>query len=345
MRKRFLFPALFGVIFGTTLFIFHQESGSGIVFNPEPGSDNRSNTRRLINRTPFTTGLESLPNSLQGIQVDGELQPDTAGNLILNSDVRRVFDFFLNAVGEEPKDQIIGRIKAYINWQLPDLAAEQASQALEEYLALREAMRDEPSNMKIDSFRFSDERELTSVTLRNNKQLILELRSHYLSPHVDRAFYEEEDLFDEYTLAKLALVENKELPSTEKAAAIAELEAALPEPIKQQIASVSRLQLLSQLKKGWKMEQGDAAALRQIRESVVGSAATDRLEKLDQQRSDWQSRVDAWMVMRGQILVEESLASQDRMVELDRARSEYFSSLELKRVQALEYLRDYTHGL
>lgn len=53
---------------------------------------------------------------------------------------------------------------------------------------------------------------------------------------VDRAFYEEEGIFDEYTMKKLALMENAELSSLEKSTAIALLEDTLPFSVQQQIA-------------------------------------------------------------------------------------------------------------
>src|SRR5690606_3894855 len=88
----------------------------------------------------FVTGLESLPRSLRDIEVDGGLRADADGQLILDADIRRLFEFFLNAVGEEPADQVIARIRAYIQANLPPDAAAQAQQVLDEYLALRQAM-------------------------------------------------------------------------------------------------------------------------------------------------------------------------------------------------------------
>ena len=37
-----------------------------------------------------------------GTRIDGRLQQDAAGNLIVDGDVRRLFDYFLSAVGAEP---------------------------------------------------------------------------------------------------------------------------------------------------------------------------------------------------------------------------------------------------
>ncbi|RLU02124.1 MAG: hypothetical protein D9N11_10845 [Ketobacter sp.] len=260
----------------------------------------------------------------------------------MNADVRRVFDFFLNAVGEEQPKRVSDRIRAYIRWQLPLPAAEQALLVLQEYLALRDAMTLEQHDLKVNAYRFSDEADLTASTLQQQKQKLLDMRSRYLSPEVDRAFYEEEDIFDDYTLSKLALMEDDEMSSADKSAAIASLEAGLPLAIQEQIVAVSRIQLLAKLRKTWQMEQGDAAGLRQLRESVVGAAAADRLEQLDQKRLNWHSRVDAWMQTRNHILAQEALAFQDRQAGVSRARAENFDTSELKRVQALEKLHDYS---
>jgi lipase chaperone LimK len=231
----------------------------------------------------FVTGLETLPKSLRDIEVDGQLRADANGNLILDADIRRVFDFFLNAVGEESSAQIIARLQAYIRAHLPASAARQALQILQEYLALRDAMSDAQRDA---SGRFAaDHHSLSADTLRDRKQAIRALRSHHLSAEVDQAFYGEEDQFDDFTLAKLALIEDTSLSAAQRSEHIAMLEAGLPPALQAHIAAASRYQTLSQLTGEWTSQQADAAHLRQIRENIVNDAQPGGRESMTGWRS------------------------------------------------------------
>lgn len=286
----------------------------------------------------FVTGLETLPKSLRDIEVDGQLRADANGNLILDADIRRVFDFFLNAVGEESSAQIIARLQAYIRAHLPASAARQALQILQEYLALRDAMSDAQRDA---SGRFAaDHHSLSADTLRDRKQAIRALRSHHLSAEVDQAFYGEEDQFDDFTLAKLALIEDTSLSAAQRSEHIAMLEAGLPPALQAHIAAASRYQTLSQLTGEWTSQQADAAHLRQIRENIVGAEAADRLEQLDQRRTAWRTRVDDWLAQRNRMLANDALATADKQQEVERLRQQHFAATEQKRVQMLEHLHD-----
>ena len=108
---------------------------------PAPAADAvASDTSRSIsaqmfaparNETPaFVTGVENLPASLQGTEVDGALEADADGHLKINNAVRRTFDYFLSALGEEPLDTIVVRLRAYIRAQLPATAAAEAEKLL-----------------------------------------------------------------------------------------------------------------------------------------------------------------------------------------------------------------------
>lgn len=291
--------------------------------------------------TDFVTGLEALPGSLRDIEVDGRLRVDADGNLILDGDVRRLFEFFLNAVGEESAEQIVARIRAYIQSNLPAQAAAQAQQVLDEYLSLRSAMDEAQQAAEEEWSVFSaSEYRLSADTLRERKQAIRDIRSRHLSPEVDHAFYADDDLFDDHTLAKLAVIEDNSLSPLQQSQRIAALEAQLPAQMQDNIAAATRHQTLTHLENAWQAEQGDLATLRLIRENVVGAEAADRLEQVDQRRATWNNRVSEWLNERDQILNNPALSNLDQQMEVERLRQQHFDDRELKRLQSLEHLHD-----
>ncbi|MGV8597295.1 lipase secretion chaperone, partial [Pseudomonas aeruginosa] len=69
-----------------------------------------------------------LPTSFRGTSVDGSFSVDASGNLLITRDIRNLFDYFLSAVGEEPLQQSLDRLRAYIAAELQEPARGQARQ-------------------------------------------------------------------------------------------------------------------------------------------------------------------------------------------------------------------------
>jgi len=67
-----------------------------------------------------SAALSSLPPSFAGTEVDGQFRLDDAGNLLISMDIRRIFDYFLSAYGEERIQTSIARLQAYIRSQLDE---------------------------------------------------------------------------------------------------------------------------------------------------------------------------------------------------------------------------------
>jgi len=86
--------------------------------------------------------LRAVPRSLADTDVDGVLRVDAAGNLVLDEEVRRFFDYFLTATGEEAPAVIRARIEAALAARLPARAAAQGRDLLDRYLAYRDAARE-----------------------------------------------------------------------------------------------------------------------------------------------------------------------------------------------------------
>ena len=75
-------------------------------------------------------------------------------------------------------------------------------------------------------------------------------------------------------------------------------------------ANVSRhLQTLTQ---EWQESDGNPANLQQMRENLVGREAAERLAKLDQERAQWQQRVDSWLMERQAILSNSGISDADK---------------------------------
>lgn len=282
----------------------------------------------------FTTGLESLPGSLQGTEVDGELLVDAGGHLKITSGVRRVFDYFLSAIGEEPLESILARLRAYIRSKLPALAAGEAGQLLDNYIAYKRGLAN------VQQAQPASDGGVDIAAVRYQMQQVQALRSQYFTPEVISAFFGDEDAYDRYTLSRLELMQNKNLSATQRAQQLAALEQQLPASIQDSMKTVNQYQNLEALTADWKKRHGSPAELRQIRENLVGAEAADRLETLDRDRAAWDQRMSTWYGERAAIINNTSLSEVDRQRQLGQLRNSRFSADERLRVESLEHIHD-----
>lgn len=281
----------------------------------------------------FATGTEGLPPSLQGTEVDGELEVDAAGRLKITGGIRRVFDYFLAAVGEEPLESILKRIRAYIRHKLPVGAAAEAERLLDGYIAYKRGLaaipqaQATPGNMDIPA-------------LRRQMQQVQALRSQFFSPEVITAFFGDEDSYDRYTLDRVEILQDKSLTAQQRAQRLAALEQQLPAALSEQIRVINQVQNLEVVTRDWQQRGGTPAELRQLRESIVGPEATDRLETLDRENQQWDARMASWYAERDALLANRSLSEQDRQRQVEAARAARFSAQEQLRVESLERIRE-----
>lgn len=282
----------------------------------------------------FVTGLENLPPSLAGTEVDGALEIDPDGHLKVANPVRRLFDYFLTAVGEEPLDTVLARLRAYIRHTLPPGAAAEAEKMLGEYLSYKEALVGVQGATQAAGGVFDE------AAVRASLQGARALREDHMPAGMAEAFYADEDAMNDYLLDRVAILREGGLDATERARRLAEREGQLPARLREATHVLNQYRDLQSLTEEWKRNSGSPAALRQIRENLLGAEAADRLEELDRNRSDWNARFDNWMAERQRLRDAKGLDESDRRQQLDSLRRAHFSEEEQLRVEALERIAD-----
>lgn len=310
------------------------------LMSPEKKAENKDSlsplpypTTALSNNKPeFVSGLENLPQSLRGTQLDGELLADEQGNLIINHDVRTFFDYFLTSVGEEPIDVIRQRIQAYIRAHLTEPAASQAIQLLEDYLELQAQV----SKLKPASMSLTYDPDF----LADRLQTLSDLRRTLLSHEVANAFFGEDEAYDRFTIEAIRLSKDSQLSAADKTEKLKALEAQLPEEVFTSLKASQQLSRLEELNQQVRNRDGDEQELYQLRTELVGSDAAQRLAQLDVQRLQWQQRLDAWLDERQSLLASAHLSETDMNQLLTQMRMDRFEQRELVRVKALEKIHD-----
>ncbi len=277
----------------------------------------------------FISGTEGLPRSLQGTEVPNGLQVDASGHLLITHALRDLFDYFLSAMGEEPLPVLLARIKAFIHHaRLPAVAEAEALHVLDEYVAYKKALSTLPDTAAGP--------HPDHAALQAKLSVLNQVRRQYLDPEVVDAFFGSEEAYDQYTLNRMAIMQDKTLTASAKAAALANALNALPEALRQSMQSQIQYESLQALTSDWKSRGGNPQELRQIRENLVGPEAADRLEALDQEQTAFQAKLNQFMQQKQQITNNTSLSGDDQQNAIDQLRSATFSPQELIRVRSLE---------
>ena len=290
-----------------------------VTFNGEPSN--------IVQK--FVTGTEYLPASLLGTEVAGELSEDVNGNLIVTRGVRDVFDYFLTATGEESTQVLVNRIKAYVHSRLRERAALQAIDLLTQYMAYKDQIASAINGQIGESL----------VDVKARRDAIQQLRRASFKSTTYDAFFGIEDLIDNYSVDRFALLQDKSLSAQAMATKLAAAREKLPASVREAMGATEIVQTLNEVTSQLNQRGGTSEELRAVRETLVGVEAANRLDVMDQEDARWQRRADAYLAKRESIRADESLSDGARRDQLKQMRAG-FSPNENVRLDALETIHD-----
>ncbi|KIV61480.1 Lipase chaperone [Pseudomonas sp. FeS53a] len=256
--------------------------------------------------------------------MDGRLQVDAAGNLVIEEGVRRLFDYFLAAMGEEPLPTTVQRLRDYIGSQLQEPARQQALALLDQYLdykrQLAELERDLP-------------RQADLAALRQREDAVAALRARLFSQEAHRAFFAQEEAYNRFTLDRLAIRHDPSLDDDAKAQAVDRLRQSLPEELQDAVLPQLQAELRVETSR-LQAEGATPADIRRMRQQLVGAEATQRLEELDGRRQGWNRRIAAFQEEKTRIEANAGLSEADKHQAIQRLAEERFDERERLRLNA-----------
>jgi lipase chaperone LimK len=262
----------------------------------------------------------ALPGSLAGTEPDGEVTADAAGHLIVDLELRRLFDYFLAASGEEPIATMRARIIAVLRARLPAPAAVEAIEILDRYLAYREAARTLPP--PADQAAGLDQ--------------IHALRRRMFSARVARAFFADEEAATYAALRRRDVLADPALAASERARRLAELDAETPAAVREARAAATAP--IDQLDRELAMRAAGAsdAQLAAARTAALGPEAATRLAELDRAHAAWDARVARFRAERAALLADPRLDLAERSRRVEELAARTFTPPERIRIDALD---------
>ncbi len=267
---------------------------------------------------------DALPATLQGTRHGIVLHTDANGQLRLQPQLLELFDFYFSAIDEEPVAQILLRIHQDLTQQLQEPALSQARDLLRRYLDYRLAMADLPAGNAAP----------TAEAFAQHLDALTRLRAEHFSDEETQAFFSSDLSQDQFMLAQLRLSERGLNPEQQRRE-LTLLEASLPAEQRAARQQVSRDGELYAATEAMRAAGASDEAIYQLRASTLDPQAANALQQLDEQRRQWQARLQAYASERNN-LRQSGLSPADQQQAIDQLRAQRFDQSERLRVIALD---------
>ncbi|EML4806245.1 lipase secretion chaperone [Acinetobacter baumannii] len=272
-----------------------------------------------------------LSKSQQDTQVNCQLKIDSSQHLVVNSQTRDCFEYFITQYGESNLQQVKTHFEKFIHDQYLEPARTQIIDLWTRYLKYREqlAQIQPPESKQQDQNYF--QKIFSSIQ---------DIRKRFFSASEIEGLFSTEDIYQNYTLDRMKILEDSSLSEIEKAKKLKERFEQLPEDWQENLQELSKLDDLHTLSKQIKARNGSAEELRQMRTALVGAEATQRLETLDIQRNVWQQRVTGYLNQRDEVLHSNMSDSAKKQAIQQLRQQQFSSSQEQLRLRTFETVHD-----
>jgi lipase chaperone LimK len=258
---------------------------------------------------PLATG------SLRGTAVDGDVRFDASGALVLDAELRRLFDYHLSLIGELDLRGIRERLRQTLAARLDPARVEIVLAHFDRYTDYLNALPRSAVASESDPARRLD-------ALRR-------LRRERLGEAMATGFFAEEEALAELTVRRMAIAADPTLDAARKREALAALDREAGYTAR---ASAELPALAEMIERSARTPAERDAARR----AQWGDDAAQRLAALDAERADWEARVRRYAAARARIDADARLDADARARAVAALRGQLFDADEQRRIASLE---------
>lgn len=329
-RTGWIVVVLIGACVG--LIIRHGHSGRAISAHFDGDQRDSSsidvNTSRPISGDLAAANLVRDPQqtlqqgSLRDTVIDGQVSVGFAGHLKPDLALRHLFDYYLALNGETDLPGIRGLLQRdLLHRRLAAPVAEQVMQTFDNYVRYQQAATNLANQPGLD--------------LNAQFARLQTLRQQILGDSVAQAFYSAEEAQQASQLQRLAINSRRDLSPAQKTQQLQSLEATMPAAEREARTEATAGHLVQQQTSLFDAAHADSATRHAERAEIWGDTVADRLALLDQQRAQWQVRLDVYSSQRTRIQQNDELDDASRQTALQRLLQTSFKGTEQLQVQAM----------
>ena len=258
-------------------------------------------------------------SSLRGTEVDGSVSFAANGQVVLDPDVRRLFDYYLSLIGERDPSQIRQLLAEHLLGRYGARNAQTVLTYFDRYAAYLQRL----AEVKIG--------DAADPHARLAKTMVL--RREMLGDEMATAFFAEEEALAALTLKRMAIASDAALTTDQKSELLAQLDRSAGQSARAEADTASAV-----IDQERRFAQAHASASQRAaeREALWGRPAAERLARLDEERARWDARIEQYLFARSRIDADRGLSPAARAQALAALRARHFDAAEQRRVASLE---------
>ena len=273
--------------------------------------------------------------SMQDTLPDGDLQSVGTGakpgadGMLAYGELKRLFDYYLSAVGEQSIENITLQIRGELDRRLPPAQAAKAQRLLGLYIEFkRELVRVESQPQLVGN---------GLQAIRGRFLAMQDMRARYFSNAETQGMFGFEDAYDMDAIARLETSQNPAFSADEKKRQLAALDAAMPEQLRKERDATSIVVRVEQQAQDLRAKGGSDDDVYRMRAKELDPQAAGRLAEVDREEAAWKSRIANYQAERIKLLQSLPNASaSERESSLAQLQQKAFTEAERPRLKAYE---------
>ncbi|MRV71545.1 lipase chaperone [Duganella sp. FT92W] len=274
---------------------------------------------------PNATGERyfAFVRSMEGTAPDGNVKQDAADALVVDAELGHLFDYYLAGLGETSLESVRAEAERELARRLRPAAAAQARRLLASYIDYKRALASVEKALRPSGNLAKD--------ARARHEGMLALRRQYFSPQESAGLFGDADAYAQDTIARLEIDSDLRLSAAERARKVAELDARLPDTLREQRDAPLRIVRLEEQVAQRRAQGADDNDIYRLRAAALDSNAAARMADVDREEAAWQRRMQSYLAERKQLLAHAGGADAEQSL-----RNAHFSPEEQRRLGAYE---------
>ncbi|MBA3057087.1 MAG: lipase secretion chaperone [Gammaproteobacteria bacterium] len=274
-------------------------------------------------------------HSMQDTVPDGNLRalpgagPALAIGPLPYAELKRLFDYYLSAVGEQTIEAITQEIAGDLDRRLAPDQLPAAKRLLALYLQFKLALVD-----------LEKKPELAGTDVKAVRQRLLamqDLRSQFFSAEETQGMFGFEDDYDQDAVARLEVSQNPALSAKQKAEQLAALDASQSAVLREEREAPRVVLKLEEMAQTLRAQGASEDDIYRMRSKEMNPEAAARLAEVDREESAWKSRIASYLNERSKLLQAQADAPPAQREEaLSQLQQSQFSPDERRRLAAYE---------
>jgi lipase chaperone LimK len=267
--------------------------------------------------------------SLEGTRPDGDIKVAAGDVLVIDAELRRLFDYYLAAVGEKSLEAIRAEIERELERRLQPGAAGEAKRLLARYLDYKRELVEVEKNPQLAGGAIA--------AVRGRFTTMRQVRSRFFNDSESEGLFGFEDAYDMDAVARLEISQNTALTDKQKQEKLAALDAALPPALREAREAPQQIIKLEEAAQKMRTQGASEDEVYRMRAAALSPEAAARLAEADQEDATWKNRVASYLAERNTVIGRSAnLPEPDRQATIQQLRDMRFNIDEQKRLPAYE---------